>query len=56
MVDEGQLVTASGVSCAIDLGIHLVRRLMGDDVADEIAAQMLLPDGFGGRAGPFEKT
>jgi putative intracellular protease/amidase len=46
VVDEGQLVTASGVSCAIDLGIHLVRRLEGDEAADKIAAQMHLPDGF----------
>jgi len=43
VVDEGQLVTAGGVTCALDLGIHLVRRLAGDEVARAIAAQMELP-------------
>lgn len=50
VVDEGQLVTAAGVTCALDLGLHLVRRLEGDEVAAKIAAQMQLPDGFGARA------
>jgi putative intracellular protease/amidase len=50
VVDEGQLVTAAGVSCAIDLGIHLVRKLEGDEVAAKIAAQMHLPDGLFGSA------
>jgi putative intracellular protease/amidase len=40
VVDDGQLVTAAGVTSALDLGIHLVRRLEGDDVADKIAAQI----------------
>jgi cyclohexyl-isocyanide hydratase len=40
VVDEGQLVTAGGVTSAIDLGLHLVRRLAGDDDARTIAAQM----------------
>jgi cyclohexyl-isocyanide hydratase len=40
VVDEGAVVTAGGVTCGIDLGLHLVRRLEGDDVADKIAAQM----------------
>lgn len=40
VVDEGQLITAGGVTSAIDLGVHLVRRLEGDEVADKIAAQM----------------
>lgn len=40
VVDEGQLVTAGGVTSGIDLGLHLVRRLAGDDAAAKIAAQM----------------
>ncbi len=40
VVDEGQLVTAGGVTCGIDLGLHLVRRLAGDEVAGAIATQM----------------
>jgi cyclohexyl-isocyanide hydratase len=43
VVDEGQLVTAAGVTAAIDLGIHLVRRLVGDEAAARVAAQMEWP-------------
>ena len=40
VVDEGQLVTAGGVTSGIDLGLHLVRRLAGADAHAKIAAQM----------------
>ncbi len=40
VVDEGQLVTAGGVTSGIDLGLHLVRRLAGDEAHAKIAAQM----------------
>ena len=40
VVDEGQLVTAGGVTSGIDLGLHLVRRLAGEDAHARIAAQM----------------
>jgi cyclohexyl-isocyanide hydratase len=40
VVDEGQLVTAGGVTAGIDLGLHLVRRLAGDDVHRAVARQM----------------
>jgi cyclohexyl-isocyanide hydratase len=40
VVDEGQLVTAGGVTSGIDLGLHLVRRLAGDDAHAKIAKQM----------------
>lgn len=40
VVDEGQLVTAGGVTSGIDLGLHLVRRLAGDDAHAKIATQM----------------
>ena len=42
VVDEGQLVTGGGVTCALDVGIHLVRRLAGDEAARAIARQMEL--------------
>ncbi len=42
VVDEGQLVTGGGVTCALDVGIHLVRRLAGDETAEAIARQMEL--------------
>ncbi|CAN5682325.1 hypothetical protein BH11MYX4_BH11MYX4_06720 [soil metagenome] len=40
VVDEGQLVTAGGVTSGIDLGLHLVRRLAGDEICAKVAAQM----------------
>jgi putative intracellular protease/amidase/uncharacterized protein (DUF952 family) len=40
VVDEGQLVTAGGVTSGIDLGLHLVKRLAGDEAHAAIAAQM----------------
>jgi putative intracellular protease/amidase/uncharacterized protein (DUF952 family) len=43
VVDEGQLVTAGGVTSGIDLGLHLVRRLAGADAHAKIAAQMEVP-------------
>jgi cyclohexyl-isocyanide hydratase len=43
VVDEGQLVTAGGVTSAIDLGLYLVRRIAGDEIAKAIAAQMEWP-------------
>ncbi len=42
VVDEGNLVTAGGVTAGIDLGLYLVRRLHGDSVADAIADRMEL--------------
>jgi cyclohexyl-isocyanide hydratase len=40
VVDEGQIVTAGGVTSGIELGLHLVRRLAGEDAYQQIAAQM----------------
>jgi len=46
VVDAGRVITAGGVSCGIDLGLHLVRRFFGEDLAEAIRRQMVLPDGF----------
>jgi putative intracellular protease/amidase/uncharacterized protein (DUF952 family) len=43
VVDDGQIVTAGGVTAGIDLGLHLVRRLAGEGVAVAIAKQMEVP-------------
>jgi transcriptional regulator GlxA family with amidase domain len=43
VVDEGDIITARGVSSAIDLGLHLVQRLAGMEARDRIAAQMDYP-------------
>ncbi len=40
VVDEGNLITSGGVTAGIDLGLHLVRKLEGDEVAEAIAARM----------------
>ena len=44
VVDEGQLVTAGGVTSGLDLGVHLVRRIYGSTVASAIASQMEMPN------------
>ncbi|MFK5925370.1 MAG: DJ-1/PfpI family protein [Desulfuromusa sp.] len=43
VVDEGNIITARGVSASIDLGLHLVERLAGKAVRSEIAKQMDYP-------------
>ncbi|HEY7241746.1 MAG TPA: DJ-1/PfpI family protein [Burkholderiales bacterium] len=43
VVDEGDVVTAGGVSASIDLGLHLVQRLAGADARRRIASQMDYP-------------
>jgi cyclohexyl-isocyanide hydratase len=40
VVDEGHVITAGGVTSAIDAGLHVVRRLAGTDVHNKIAIQM----------------
>ncbi len=40
VVDEGQIVTAGGVTSGIDLGLHLVARLEGLEAAQRIAERM----------------
>lgn len=40
VVDEGDVVTAAGVTAGLDLGVWLVERFWGADLADEVAAAM----------------
>jgi transcriptional regulator GlxA family with amidase domain len=40
VVDDGDVVTAGGVTSGIDLALHLVDRVANGDVADRIAASM----------------
>jgi len=37
VVEDGEIITARGVSASIDLGLAVVRRLWGDAVAEKIA-------------------
>ena len=39
-VDEGRLVTAAGISAGIDMSLHLVERLAGGELAQEVARYM----------------
>lgn len=43
VVDEGDIVTAAGVSSAIDAGLHVVQKLVGAEARSRIAAQMDYP-------------
>lgn len=39
-VDEGRIITSAGVSAGIDMALHVVERLCGDDVATRTARIM----------------
>ncbi len=39
-IDEGQIVTSAGISAGIDMSLHLVSRIEGDDLAVKTAKQM----------------
>jgi len=43
VVDEGDIITARGVSSAIDMGLYLVQKLAGGDARDRVAVQMDYP-------------
>lgn len=43
IVDEGNIITARGVTSAIDLGLYLVEKLAGNEVREKIAKQMDYP-------------
>ena len=45
IVDEGAVITAGGVATSIDLGLHVVSRLAGDDARARVAKQMDYPYG-----------
>jgi len=40
VVDDGDLVSAGGVTCGLDLALWLVEREFGADLADAVAAEM----------------
>lgn len=49
VVDEGDVVTARGVTSGIDLGLHLVERVAGAETRTHIATQMdYLRNGYAG--------
>jgi transcriptional regulator GlxA family with amidase domain len=40
IVDNGRIILSSGVSAGIDMSLHVVSRLLGDDLARETARYM----------------
>ena len=40
VVDDGDVVTAGGITSGIDLALHLVEREFGTEVAEEVASEM----------------
>jgi len=43
IVDEGRIITAGGVTSAIDLGLYLCEKIAGPDVREKIQKQMDYP-------------
>jgi transcriptional regulator GlxA family with amidase domain len=39
-VDNGRIIVAAGVSAGIDMALHVVERLLGNELAEEAAAYM----------------
>jgi transcriptional regulator GlxA family with amidase domain len=39
-VDDGRFVTSSGVSAGIDMSLHVIARLLGEQVAEDAAVRM----------------
>lgn len=42
-VDNGQLLTSAGSAAGLDLGLHLVRRDYGADIANQVARRLVIP-------------
>jgi len=42
-VDEGSLLTSAGSAAGIDLGLHLIRRDYGAEVANHVARRLVVP-------------
>ena len=42
-IDEGNILTSAGSAAGIDLGLHIVRRDYGAEIANEIARRLVMP-------------
>ncbi len=42
-VDNGSVLTSAGSAAGIDLGLHLIRRDYGPEIANEVARRMVVP-------------
>lgn len=52
-VDEGPIVTSAGVAAGIDCCLHVVRQMLGADMANRIARRMVVPPVRGGGQAQF---
>lgn len=52
-VDEGNVVTSAGAAAGIDCCLHIVRQLLGADVANRVARRMVVPPVRGGGQAQF---
>ena len=43
VVEDGTITTAAGVTASIDLGLHLLRKHFGPELAREVAERIELP-------------
>ena len=43
IVDEGDVITGSGVATSLDLGLHVVEKLAGPEARSRVAQQMCYP-------------
>jgi len=43
IVDEGDVITGSGVATSLDLGLHVVEKLAGAEARGRVAKQMCYP-------------
>jgi transcriptional regulator GlxA family with amidase domain len=42
-VDNGRVVCSAGIAAGIDMSLHVVGRLLGEEVAEKAARQMEYP-------------
>ncbi len=49
-IDDGDVLTAGGGAAGMDLGLHLIRTMIGAVAADRLAKSMVVPHRLGGQA------
>jgi len=52
-VDEGNIVTSAGVAAGIDCCLHIVRQMLGAELANHVARRMVVPPVRGGGQAQF---
>lgn len=52
-VDEGNIITSAGVAAGIDCCLHIVRQMLGAELANHVARRMVVPPVRGGGQAQF---